>query len=151
MTDDDGETTSIVLIKTTSSWKDVRCDGYPYGQPELTTVRMTIPAHATLPWHRHLMPNIAYILSGQLTVEERATGRTATYHAGQAFAESVGSVHRGVAGDEPVEVVVTDAGVQGQPPSVPATSEDLGKHRPARARYVLPPDSRASDQVRALR
>lgn len=124
MTDDDGETESIVLIKTTSSWNDVRYDGYPLGQPELTTVRMKIPAHATLPWHRHLMPNIAYILSGQLTVEERATGRTATYHAGQAFAESVGSVHRGVAGDAAVEVVVTYAGSLGQPLSVPAKSEE---------------------------
>ncbi|RYD25586.1 MAG: cupin, partial [Lysobacteraceae bacterium] len=69
MTDND-ETTSTVLIKTTSSWNDVRYDHYPSGQPELTTVRMTIPAHAKLPWHSHLMPNIAYILSGQLTVEE---------------------------------------------------------------------------------
>lgn len=124
MTDDDGETTSIVLIKTTTSWNDTRYDSYPSGQPELTTVRMTIPAQAELPWHSHLMPNIAYILSGQLTVEERATGRTATYHTGQAFAESVGSVHRGVAGDAPVEVVVTYAGVQGQPLSVPASSQE---------------------------
>jgi quercetin dioxygenase-like cupin family protein len=128
MTDVDDETTSIVLIKTTSSWNDVRYEGYPVGQPELTTVRMTIPANAKLPWHSHLMPNIAYILSGELTVEERATGRTATYHAGQAFAESVGSVHRGVAGDEPVDVVVTYAGSQGQPLSVPAASEEGGRH-----------------------
>jgi len=128
MTDGDGKMTSIVLIKTTSSWNDVWYDSYPFGQPELTTVRMTIPAHATLPWHSHLMPNIAYILSGQLTVEERTTGRTATYHARQAFAESVGSVHRGVAGDAPVEVVVTYAGTQGQPLSVPATSEEDGRY-----------------------
>ncbi|MDB5820988.1 MAG: cupin [Rhizobacter sp.] len=128
MTDDDGETTSIVLIKTTSSWNGVRYEGYPSGQPELTMARMTIPANAKLPWHRHLMPNIAYILSGQLTVEERATGRTATYHGGQAFAESVGSVHRGVAGDEPVEVVVTYAGSPGLPLSVSATSGEDGQN-----------------------
>jgi quercetin dioxygenase-like cupin family protein len=128
MTDDDRETTSIVLIKTTSSWNDVRYESYPSGQPELTTVRMTIPANAKLPWHSHLMPNIAYILSGELTVEERTTGRTATYHAGQAFAESVGSVHRGVAGDEPVEVIVTYAGSRGQPLSVPAIAEEKNYH-----------------------
>lgn len=124
----DDETASTVLIKTTLSWNDVRYEGYPAGQPELTTVRMTIPANAKLPWHSHLMPNIAFILSGELTVEERATGRTATYRAGQAFAESVGSVHRGVAGEEPVDVVVTYAGSQGQPLSVPARSEKDDHH-----------------------
>jgi quercetin dioxygenase-like cupin family protein len=116
-----GEAASTVLIKTTSSWNDERYVCYPAGQPELTTVRMTIPAGAKLPWHSHLMPNIAYIVSGQLTVEEKATGRIATYYAGEAFAESVDSVHRGVAGSEPVEVIVTYAGSKGQPLSVLAS------------------------------
>src|ERR1035437_9617856 len=44
---------------------------YPQGQPELTTVRITIPAHSSLPSHTHDMPNAAYLLSGHLTVEER--------------------------------------------------------------------------------
>jgi quercetin dioxygenase-like cupin family protein len=123
MADDNGGTTSTILIKATSSWDDIRYETYPAGQPELTTVRMTIPANAMLHWHRHLMPNIAYIVSGQLTVEEKATGRKATYRAGQAFAESVGNVHRGIAGTEPVVVIVTYAGSQGQPLSVPTTDE----------------------------
>ncbi|CAN5363819.1 hypothetical protein BH10PSE15_BH10PSE15_07210 [soil metagenome] len=123
MADHGGETTSTVLIKATDSWNGVRYEEYPAGQPELTMVRMMIPAHATLPWHRHLMPNIAYILSGQLTVEERTTGRNATYHAGQAFAETVDNEHRGIAGGEPVDVVVTYAGARGQPPSIPATEK----------------------------
>jgi quercetin dioxygenase-like cupin family protein len=119
MADEGGGSRTTVLVKATSSWNDIRYEGYPAGQPELTTVRMTIPANSKLHWHRHLMPNTAYIISGELTIEERGTGRKATYHAGQAFAESVDNVHRGVTGKEPVVVIVTYAGSQGQPLSVP--------------------------------
>jgi quercetin dioxygenase-like cupin family protein len=120
MADEGGGSRTTVLVKATSSWNDIRYEGYPAGQPEMTTVRMTIPANSKLHWHRHLMPNTAYIISGELTIEERGTGRKATYHAGQAFAESVDNVHRGVTGKEPVVVIVTYAGSQGQPLSVPA-------------------------------
>jgi hypothetical protein len=44
---------------------------YPQGQPELTTVRIVIPADSSLPWHTHDMPKAAYLLSGQLTVGPR--------------------------------------------------------------------------------
>jgi quercetin dioxygenase-like cupin family protein len=84
---------------------------------------MTIPANSKLHWHKHLMPNTAYIVSGELTVEERETGRTATYRAGQSFAESVDNVHRGVTGKEPVVAIVTYAGTQGQPLSIPVPDE----------------------------
>ncbi len=53
------------------------------------------------------MPSIAYILAGQLTIEEQGTVVKATYVAGEAFAESLGSV--------PVVVVVTYAGSRGSP------------------------------------
>ena len=119
MADEGGGSKTKPLLKTTSSWNDIRYTGYPAGQPELTTVRMTIPANSKLNWHKHLMPNSAYIVSGQLTIEERGTGRKATYNAGQALAESVDNVHRGVTGKEPVVVIVTYAGAQGQPLSVP--------------------------------
>ena len=81
-------------------------------------MKMTAPANSKLHWHKHPMPNTAYIVSGQLTIEERGTGRKASYRAGQAFAESVDNVHRGVTGNEPVVVIVTYAGSQGQPVAV---------------------------------
>jgi quercetin dioxygenase-like cupin family protein len=114
---------TIVLLKRTASWNNVPYTAYPKGQPELTTVRITIPAHSSLPWHTHDMPNTAYLLSGHLTVEERDTGRKATYRAGEAFAESVGNVHRGVTGNEPAVVIVTYAGTRGQRLSVPVEGE----------------------------
>ena len=62
---------TIVLLKRTASWNDVPYAAYPQGQPELTTVRITIPAHSSLPWNTHDMPNAAYLLSGHLTVQSR--------------------------------------------------------------------------------
>jgi quercetin dioxygenase-like cupin family protein len=110
---------TVVLLKRTASWNDVPYSAYPQGQPELTTVRITIPPHSSLPWHTHDAPNTAYLLSGQLTVEDRASGRKATYRAGEAFAESVHNVHRGVTGNEPAVVIVTYASTPGLPLSVP--------------------------------
>jgi len=43
--------------------------------------------------------------------------------AGDAFAESVGVVHRGVTGEEAVEIVVTYAATADTPLSVPAEGE----------------------------
>jgi quercetin dioxygenase-like cupin family protein len=63
-----------MLLQRTASWNDVRYKAYPTGQPQLTTVRITIPAHSALPWHTHAMPNAAYLLSGHLTVDDRAQG-----------------------------------------------------------------------------
>lgn len=112
-----------VLLQRSESWNDVPYAAYPQGQPEMTTVRMTIPPHSSLPWHTHDMPNVAYLLSGSLTVEERETGRRATFRAGEAFAESVNNVHRGVTGSEPAEVIVTYAGTRGQRLSSPVRSD----------------------------
>jgi quercetin dioxygenase-like cupin family protein len=112
-----------ILLQRTSSWNDVAYTAYPKGQPQLTTMRITIPAYSALPWHTHAIPNAAYIISGQLTVEERATGRKATYHAGEAFAESVGEVHRGFTGSAPAVIIVFYAGSPGVPLSSPEKGE----------------------------
>ncbi|WP_083217171.1 cupin domain-containing protein [Sphingobium sp. RAC03] len=124
MADESGGSTTL-LLEATSSWNDVKYSAYPSGRPKLTTVRMTIPANSKLHWHKHLMPNAAYIVSGELKVEERETGRTATYHAGQAFAESIDNVHRGVTGKEPVVAIVAYAGAEGQALSVPSANEGV--------------------------
>jgi quercetin dioxygenase-like cupin family protein len=108
-----------VLVKSDRSWNDKAYEQYPSGRPMLTVVRMTIPANTTLPWHTHPMPNAAYILSGQITVEERATGRKRVIVAGEAFNESVDDVQRGHTGPEPTVVIVTYAGVEGQSLSIP--------------------------------
>jgi len=109
---------STQVLQTSSSWNGVAYEPYPDGTPQLTVVRYSIPANSSLPWHVHHMPSAAYVISAQITVEEQTTGRTLIVRAGEAFAESVGSVHRGYTGDEPAEILATYSGREGLPLSV---------------------------------
>lgn len=118
-----GEVKSEVLVKSDKAWNGKPYERYADGIPQLTVVRITIPAHAALPWHTHLIPNAAYVVSGHLTVEDRETGRKQRVEAGEAFNEQVGAVHRGYTDDEPCTVVSTYAGTPGTPVSVPAAGE----------------------------
>lgn len=110
---------SVELVKSGSAWNGKSYDKYPEGKPCLTVMKMRFAANTTLPWHTHSMPNVAYIISGSLTIEDKETGKKHEFKAGEAFNESVDDVHRGYTKDEPVEVVVTYAGVEGQPLSIP--------------------------------
>jgi quercetin dioxygenase-like cupin family protein len=111
------------LLQTTQSWNGKRYGHYPTAQPQLTTLKVTIAAHTSLPWHYHPVPNALYVLSGTLTLHDRASGKTLVVHQGQAAAESVDDVHRGEAGDEPAVLLITYAGTPGVPTSVPAKGE----------------------------
>jgi len=107
-----------VLVQSTNSWNGKPFQKYPNGQPQLTVVRMTIPAHTVLPWHVHPMPNATYILSGHITVEDRATGQKRLVSAGEAFNEQADAEHRGFTDSEDCVVVVTYAGTPGMPRSI---------------------------------
>jgi quercetin dioxygenase-like cupin family protein len=111
---------STILVKSTTAWNGKAYERYGDGHPEMTVARVTIPPHTSLPWHSHPMPSVGYILSGHITVEDRATGRRKLFKAGQAIPEQVGAAHRGLTDDEPVVIIVTYAGTSGQPLSAPA-------------------------------
>jgi quercetin dioxygenase-like cupin family protein len=66
-------------------------------------------------WHTHPMPNAAYIVSGEITVEEPGGKEKQHFVAGQVVPETVATVHRGVTGDQPVVLIVFYAGVKGMP------------------------------------
>jgi quercetin dioxygenase-like cupin family protein len=108
-------TTSEVLLKTESSWDGTPYRGYAAGQPEVTVLKITIPPKTELAWHTHPMPNAAYVLSGELTVEKRDGGQTKQLKTGDVLPEMVNAVHRGRTGDNPVVLIVFYAGVKGQP------------------------------------
>jgi quercetin dioxygenase-like cupin family protein len=108
-----------ILVQADESWNGAKYKHYPTGTPQLTVLKLTIAAHTALPWHTHPFPNAGYILSGQITIQDRESGKTKTLHAGQAFAETVDDVHRGVSGDTPTVLIVTYAGVAGTPTSIP--------------------------------
>lgn len=103
------------LLTTTSSWDGTPYTAYPTGQPQLSILKITIPAHSQLKWHTHPIPNAAYIVSGELTVEEKDGDKKQHFTAGQVVPETVNTVHRGVTGDTPVVLIVFYAGATGVP------------------------------------
>jgi len=114
-----GSAESETLAKGSTSWDGTPYVAYPKGQPQLTVLKLTIPANTVLPWHRHPVPNAAYVLSGEITVEDAEGHKAASFMAGQAFTESVDEVHRGRTGAYPVTLIVTYAGTAATPTSVP--------------------------------
>jgi quercetin dioxygenase-like cupin family protein len=109
-----------LLMQSTTSWDGVPYAAYPAGQTELTMLKITIAPHTTLPWHTHPMPNAAYVLSGELTVEKAEGGLKRQLVAGDVLPETVNSTHRGYTGDRPVVLLVFYAGAQRVPLSRPA-------------------------------
>jgi len=67
------------------------------------------------------MPNAAYVLSGELTVEKRG-GPSKRFTTGQVVAEMVGSIHRGITGNEPVVLLLFYPGTPGMPLSEEASN-----------------------------
>jgi quercetin dioxygenase-like cupin family protein len=112
-----------VLLQTDKSWNGKPYTHYPAGRPQLTTLKVTIAPHTALPWHTHPFPNSVYVLSGTLTLHDKATGKTLVVHQGEAVGESVDDVHRGEAGDQPAVLLITYAGTAGVPTSIPAKGE----------------------------
>jgi quercetin dioxygenase-like cupin family protein len=106
---------SETLLRSSSAWNGVPYEAYSKGLPELCVLRITIQPHSRLKWHSHPMPNAAYIVSGEITVEELSGKKKRHFVAGQVVAETVNTLHRGVAGDQPVVLIVFYAAVKGMP------------------------------------
>jgi quercetin dioxygenase-like cupin family protein len=104
-----------ILLQADHAWNGSLYQSYPQGQPELTLVRIKIPPHTALPWHTHAAPNAAYVVSGTLRLEIRGSNQVKLLHAGDTLPETVGTVHRGLSGDQPVELLVFYAGAKGLP------------------------------------
>ncbi len=112
-----------ILLQATEAWNGKPYTHYPTGQPQLTTIKLTIAPHTVLPWHSHPFPNAVYVLSGTLTLHDRDSGKIVSCTQGEAAAEEVDAVHRGETGDEPAVLLITYAGTPGVPTSVPAKGE----------------------------
>ena len=103
------------ILQTTQSWDGTNYQSYPTGQPQLTVLRIKVPPNTALHWHHHPVISVGYVLSGELTLEKKATGERTIVHPGQALAETVQTTHRGFTTNEPVELVVFYAGQVGLP------------------------------------
>ena len=104
-----------ILLQTSTSWDSTPYIRYPDAAPELSMLKLKIPANTELDWHTHPIPNAAYILAGELTVESRDNGKIQHFKQGDALAEMVNITHRGKTGNKPVELIVFYAGSQGIP------------------------------------
>jgi len=114
------------LVRSTSAWDATPYTRYPDGPPQLSVLKITIAPHTALEWHSHPMPNAGYVLSGELTLEER-DGVRKHFVAGEAISETVNRVHRGVTGEAPVVLIVFYAGAPGL--SLSQAASDLGLSR----------------------
>ncbi|MBI5584550.1 MAG: cupin domain-containing protein [Deltaproteobacteria bacterium] len=106
------------LIKTTRSWDGALLPAYRQGQPEITILRITIPAGARLETHLHPVINAGVLLSGQLTVVT-TEGKTLHLQAGDPIVEVVNTLHYGInEGRMPAEIIVFYAGITETPITV---------------------------------
>lgn len=103
------------LAKSTKSWDGEFLPQYPEGQPEVTILRIKIPAGAELDMHYHPVINAGVLLEGELTV---ITDEHKTLHlkAGDSIVELVNKKHYGKnEGKETAEIIVFYAGVENKP------------------------------------
>lgn len=83
--------------------------------PEVTGMKVTIPAGQETGWHTHSMPGYAYVLSGTITLEYEK-GVTKQFKPGDAFAEVVNVSHNGRNnGSDEVVLIVFFTGEKGVP------------------------------------
>ena len=102
------------LVRTSKSWDGKSLVPYPQGQPEITILRITIPAGARLETHSHPVINAGVLMSGQLTVKT-TDGKVLRLKAGDPIVEVVNTLHYGInEGTVPAEIVVFYAGIVGQ-------------------------------------
>jgi quercetin dioxygenase-like cupin family protein len=98
------------LVKTTKSWDGELLPAYPHGQPQITILRISIPAGTQLHTHNHPVINAGVLLSGQLTVATK-DGKVLHLKAGDPIVEVVNTLHYGMnQGKVPAEIVVFYAG-----------------------------------------
>ena len=104
------------LLKTTTTWEGGNI-AYPDGEAEVTAVILRIGEGDTPPFHCHPVPTMGYVLKGVVEVETK-DGRKKRMAAGESVVEVMNTVHRGIAVEAPVEIIVFYAGAEGVPTTV---------------------------------
>lgn len=103
-----------VLAKTSKSWNGATLPNYPTGEPEVTILRIGIPAGAELPLHEHPVINAGVLISGELTVITKAK-EVLHLKAGDSIVEVVDTWHYGKnEGKVTADIIVFYAGEKGQ-------------------------------------
>lgn len=104
------------LLQTTTTWEGGAI-AYPDGEAEVTAVILRIDEGEEPPFHCHPVPTLGYVLTGVVEVET-ADGKTRRIAKGESVVEVMNTVHRGIAVEAPVEIIVFYAGAKGVPNTV---------------------------------
>lgn len=105
---------SETLVKSIHSWDGSLLPSYPKGQPEVTILKIVIPAGAKIPLHQHPYINAGVLTKGELTVLTK-TGDKLIMTAGDPIIEIVNKWHLGFnSGSKPAEIIVFYAGIKDQ-------------------------------------
>ena len=116
--DDPTGVTVAVLAEASSSWDGAPLPAYPGETPQITILRITIPAGTALPLHKHPVINAGVLLSGELSVITE-DGKTLHLKTGDAIVELVNKWHYGKnTGNVPAEILVFYAGALNTPITV---------------------------------
>ncbi|HNQ65490.1 MAG TPA: cupin domain-containing protein [Smithella sp.] len=109
---------TVQLAKTVRSWDGETLPQYLQGQPEVTILRIRIPAGSKLEMHHHPVINAGVLLKGELTVVAD-DNKTLHLRAGDSIVELVNKKHYGKnEGKEAAEIIVFYAGVENKPITV---------------------------------
>ncbi|GAA4440142.1 cupin domain-containing protein [Bremerella cremea] len=111
---EDGILKVTVVAKSIDSWDGKPLPKYPEGQPEITILRIVIPAGERTPLHTHSVINAGVMLRGELVVHMEGGG-TKTLKEGDSLIELVNKPHWGQNDTEAdAEILVFYAGIQGK-------------------------------------
>ena len=103
------------LAQSNKSWDGEVLPDYPKGKPEVTILRIKIPAGAKLEIHNHPVINAGVLLAGELTIVTE-DNKTLHLKAGDSIVEVVNKAHYGKnEGTETAEIIVFYAGVENKP------------------------------------
>ena len=103
------------LVKSTVSWDGNTLPDYPQGKPEITILRIRIPAGAKLEMHKHPVINAGVLLNGELTVITD-DNKMLKLNAGDSIVEVVDKWHYGKnEGNKTAEIIVFYAGIVNRP------------------------------------
>ena len=103
----------IRLAKTLTSWNGNILPQYPLGKPEITILKYIVQPGTKLDIHKHPVISAGYNVKGELIIVSD-TNEKLHLKAGDSFVELVDTWHYGQnESEEPVEIVVFYAGVEG--------------------------------------
>ncbi len=107
------------LVRATESWNGDTYS-YPEGQAQITLLKITAPVGFRTPVHTHLQPGVAHIVKGKLECVVTATN-TKVFSTGDSFATTFGNTphYCQSIGKEAAVIFVANAGVTGQPVTIP--------------------------------